>query len=227
MKRIYLVALLFAILTGIAVFNYSQYLQNSLQEEKGVAVVATKKIPPNTLITEDMIALKGLPQEAINSLAIKELSQAKGYITSVAIEADEQILTSRLNKKGNDSAGLAYTLPKGKRAITIEVDDITGVAGFIKKSNHVDVIAVFMMDEMINEKMQKVSKSVLLLQDTEVLEIDSADADKKSPGYKNITVAVTPEEAVKLFYAQTNGKITVVLRPVLEIDINNISPYAP
>jgi Flp pilus assembly protein CpaB len=84
-----------------------------------------------------------------------------------------------------------------------------------------------MMDEIVNEKTEKVAKSVLLLQNTEVLEINSAGSDKKNPGYSNITLAVTPEEALKLFYAQTNGKITVLLRPILETDVNNLEPYVP
>ena len=228
MKKIYLIALLSAVLTGIAVFNYAKYLQNSVQKDNGFVVVALKRIPENTLITEEMVELKKLPKEAINPLSLNNVALAKRKITNAAIEAGEQILTSRLNEKGgNSSGGLAFMIPDGKRAITIEVSDITGVAGFIKKTNHVDVIATQMMDSTANGKTEKASKSVLLLQDKEVLETNSSSSSKNSSGYTNITLAVTPEEAVKLFYAQTNGKLTVALRPVLDTTVNNAAPYAP
>lgn len=227
MKKIYLIALLFAVLTAIAVFNYAQYLQNSMQTPKGAVVSALIRIPENTLITEDMIELKKLPQEAINPLGAASTSLVAGRITNSAIEAGEQILTVRLNEKGKENGGLTYTIPKGHRAITVEVTNITGVAGYIKKTNHVDVIASLMMDSIINEKTEKVAKTTLLLQDREVLETGPASAEKGTVGYANITLAVTPEEAVRLFYAQTNGKLTVVLRPILEEEKNEIPPYTP
>ena len=230
MKRIYLIALLFAVLTGFAVYNYAGYLRDCARTEMASAVFAIKRIPENTLIAEDMIVLKKLPKESLNPLSTSNLALVIGKITNAAIEADEQILTSRLNEIGADKGGLAYKVPKGKRAMTMEVDEITGVAGYIKKTNHVDVIASLMMDQTKKDgTIEKVAKTVFLLQNTEVLAVSTAnsDSDADAVGYTNITLAVTPEEAVKLFYAQTNGKLTAVLRPVLETDVSNIAPYAP
>ncbi|MCX7614977.1 MAG: Flp pilus assembly protein CpaB [Clostridiales bacterium] len=228
MKKIYLIALLFAVLTGVAVFNYAEYLQASSRREMESAVVAINRIPENTLITEDMVELRKLPVESINPLATNKLPLVLGKISNSAIEANEQVLTSRLIKKGADEGGLAYKIPDGKRAITMAVDDISGVAGNIKKSNHIDVIASIMMDQVKKDgTIEKVAKTILLLQNIEVLSINGANSDTSKLGYSNITLAVTPEEAAKLFYAETSGKVTAVLRPILETDVKSMAPYAP
>lgn len=219
MKKIYLLAILFAILTGFAVFNFARSLQNAKQTDRGAVVVAVAKIPQNTLITQDMVALKKLSEESINPLAVHDLSQVVGRISNVAIEADEQVLSSKLNEQGTDKNGLAYSIPKGRRAVTIAVDDITGVAGNIQKSNRVDILAVVSID--------KISTSFLLLQNIEVLKTNAVLSDKQSAGYTNLTLSVTPEEAEKLFYAQVNGKLTVALRPILDTNLSNIGPYVP
>jgi pilus assembly protein CpaB len=227
LKRIYIIALLFAVITGIAVYSYAQRLERSAQAENGNVVVAVARIPENTQITEDMIIVKKLPAESINALAANSISLVKGRITNAAIEANEQVLTSRLNEMGAEKGGLAYMVPDGKRAMTIEVNDITGVADSIKKTNHVDIIASLMVDKTLVDKTEKVAKSMLLLQNVEVLATASSSTDEEAKGYTNITVAVSPEEAVKLFYAQVNGKLTAVLRPVLESDLSTVTPYAP
>lgn len=228
MKRIYLIALLFAVLTGIAVYNYAGYLQNSARAEMASAVFSVKRIPENTLITEDMIVLKKVPKESLNQLSANAIALVRGRITNAAVEADEQILTSRLNEIGADKGGLAYKVPKGKRAMTLEVNEITGVAGYIKKADHIDVIASLMLDQAKKDgSIEKISKTVLLLQNTEVLAVSTANSDAKEVGYTNITLAVTPEEAVTLFYAMTSGKITAVLRPILATDVSSIAPYTP
>jgi len=221
LKKIYLIALLFAILTGIAVYNYANFLQKSAQKDLVTVVTAVKRIPENTLVTAEMIELRNLPKEAVNPLAVDKLSVVEGRITNTLIEANEQVLSTRLNEKGVDKGGLTYTVPEGRRAITVEVNDISGVAGYIKKGNRVDIVAYIMFD--------KQSKTLMLLQNIEVLltSTASASADPKAVGYKNITLAVTPEEALQLFYAQTNGKLTVVLRPILETGIISGPPYAP
>lgn len=223
MKKIYLIALIFAILTGIAVYSFAVYVQNSAKKDLVSVVVATKSIPENTMITSNMIEVKKLPAEAVNALAVKINSEAEGRVTNTRIEANEQILSTRLSELGKESSGLGFNLPAGKRAITVEVNDISGVAGAIKKGNRVDVVVSILM----GTGNTKVAKTVLLLQNITVLATNSSTKDQKTTGYTNITLAVTPQEAIELFYAQTNGKLTVVLRPVLDTEIYSIFPYSP
>lgn len=223
MKKIYLIALIFAVITGIAVYSFASYIQNQANKDLVSVVVALKSIPENTLITVDMLELKKLPAEAVNTLAFKKGLDVQGKVTNTRIEANEQILTTNVNEVGKEGGGLNYTLPKGKRAITVEVNDITGVAGFIKKGNYIDVVASLMFD--IGNT--KTAKTILLLQNVMVLSTNTSLKDQKAGSYTNITLAVTPDEAVKLFYAQTNGKLTAILRPVLENEIYNVSSYIP
>lgn len=227
MKKIYLLALLFAVLTGAAVWGYARHLESSLQIPKGFVVAAAAKISANTLITPDMVKLIELPEEAVNPLAVRRLEAAVGRITNAGIEAGEPILSPRINERGKDAGGLAFAIPQGKRAIAVAVTETSGTGFYIRKSDRVDIIAMVMMDKLVEDKIERVEKSVLLLQDVEVLQAGPAVKADSNSGYTSITVAVTPEEAVKLFYVQTAGKLTAVLRPVLSEDTVSVAPYEP
>jgi pilus assembly protein CpaB len=231
LKKIYLLALIFAVLTGVAVFLFATNLQKSPEVETVDVLIAVRPIAERTLVTADMVEVRKFPVEAAHPLALNAKAAAVGKITRVAIEANEQILGSKLTDKGGELAGLSYNIPEGKRAISIEVNETSGVSGYLKAGDRVDIVAALMIDSGMSKAgaVTKVSKTVLLLQNIEVLVVNVALTDKetKPTAYKNITLAVTPQEALELFYAQINGRITVVLRPPLSTDAAELSPYAP
>ena len=103
------------------------------------------------------------------------------------------------------------TIPNDKRAVTITVDDVSGVAGFIAPGSYVDVLNV---DG--DGKDRRVSGS-LLLQNVLVLAVGSTDITsdkvKKNENVKTVTLALDPREAVELRVAQSEGRITLMLRP--------------
>ncbi len=229
MKKIYAFALIFAIIAGIAVFSFAKQVEKTSEENLTDVVVAVKSIPQRTLITADMLEVRKLPSTAVNPKAVTALSYAIGKVSNSSIEVDEQVLVSNVSEKSIDTGGLSYNIPAGKRAFSIEVDDKSGVAGYIKKGDHVDVVAALMIAKNNTATTTKESKTVLLLQNIEVLVTSTAtlNSDGKSKGYTIITLAVTPEEALKLFYAQVNGRFNVILRPNSETNLNNTQPYAP
>ncbi len=237
MKKIYLLALAFAVLTGVAVYFYAGQAAKKPQANLVAVVVAKQRIPERTQITQSMVEVKKLPAEAVNPLVLKKLSDVVGKIANVPIEANEQVLRTKLGETNISSGGLAYNIPEGKRAITIEVSEITGIAGYVKPGDHVDIVASYMVEVLItdgstsstNNKKETIAMSKLLVQNIQVLvtgTIPLGDpTTTKQVVYKNITIAVTPEESVELAHAQNYGKLTLVLRPDKETDTKDLQPY--
>lgn len=220
MKKIYIVAIIMAVLTGIAIYNYAHHLEKKAEGESVAVVVASAKIPKNTVIKSTMIEVKNISVDAANSLSFKNIKDAEGKITKIDIEANEQIFTTRVTEKGSAEEGLSYAIPDGKRAITIQVDAVTGAAGFLNKGSHVDVIATVLAPSPAGGS--GVPTSIMLLEDIEVIAtgiyVDEAGKGDKSAAaeYTSVSLAVTADEALKLNYAATEGKIRLVLRPALD-----------
>ena len=98
-------------------------------------------IPAETLITAEMVVLKDLPEESVHADAALKLENAVGSIAVEPIVSGEQVLTARLAKQGEAANSLSYELEKGYRAVSVAVNEVTGVSGFIEAGDHVDVVA--------------------------------------------------------------------------------------
>ena len=227
MKRIYLIAIIVAVITGIAVFNYATYLETKTKGETASVIVAVQKIPEYTVVTSSMVAVKTISIDAINSLAVTKLSDVEGKICNVAIEANEQVLRTRLKESGTDKSGIAYAIPEGKRAITIQVDLASGVAGSLTKGSRVDIAATV----LASTGAEKVATTMMVLENVEVMLTGTYTAEQpkddkvKSSDYTAVTLAVSPEEALKLSYFITEGKLRVLLRSNLDKSVTNTQPY--
>jgi len=110
------------------------------------------------------------------------------------------------------------------RAITIAVDQVTGVAGLIKPKDHVDVLATLVFTAQTPSGVKSMMETMTVLENITVLAIDSFTAEHASiperyrkssrGGYTSVTLSVTPEEAriVTLAQAQSQGMLTLTLR---------------
>lgn len=232
-KKIYIIALIAAIISGGLLFTFfSAYSKNggngkvALGQTEQV-VVAIKDIKANTMITADMVSLKDVAASAVHPNSTKNLQDIVGQITDRDIVVDEQILTNKIAKVGAEGAkgkSLSYQVPDGMRAITIATDAVIGVGGYIEVGDLVDVLAYIKAepkDEIdANGEKKKVDGSVTtpVVQAVEVAklgDITTQDAASASTAvYANITLFLEPEDCSKLFEAQeaSGGKLKVVLR---------------
>ena len=122
------------------------------------------------------------------------------------IVAGEPVLASKISGKGG-RATLSTVIDKGMRAVTVAVNDVKGVAGFIQVADRVDVL--FTLSDH--------SRTDVLLQNIKVLGIDQqADADDKKEKQqgvaKAVTLEVSPEDAQKLTLASSIGSLSLALR---------------
>lgn len=174
-------------------------------------VVAKRAILPRTLITPEMVELKNVPAGLVHPDAARALKDVIGVVTRSEIMSGEQVLGARLIKPGQ-ATGLAISIPADKRAVTVGVNEVKGVAGFVRPGDRVDILATFESDKPGQEK------TVTILQDVEVLAIAQEmekKGDDKARVTTSATIAVTPEQAEKLTLAEETGDLRLALRPVV------------
>ena len=135
------------------------------------------------------------------------------------IEANEPILKSKISGFGG-RATLSAVLKGGRRAVTIRVNDVTGVSGFLLPGDRVDILI-----SRGGGRRSGSRKTSLLLQDIRVLGVGQLASERsdKPVVVRTLTVEATPREAQKLVLAQQVGKLSMVLRPVTERTIVHIS----
>jgi pilus assembly protein CpaB len=143
MKKIKILALFLALITAGALFWFlSQNDAQAVEIPKSRVAVAACDIPENTVITADMVSFAAVPVELVLPQTYDNASDIIGKTARSELVAGEQIVTSRLVEVGSaDSGSLAYAVTPGMRAITIGVNDTTGLKCMIRPGDHVDIIA--------------------------------------------------------------------------------------
>jgi pilus assembly protein CpaB len=204
--------LLFAIvLGGLAAFLARSWLLSRTQvSSSATIVVAAKHLPFGTALTDDNIqeiswGADTLPTGAFSS---KQAVSKDGVRTTLAaVEQGEPILSAKVTAPGQ-RASLSTMIDKDKRAITIRVDDVRGVAGFILPGDRVDVV----MNRTESET--KKNYSDLLLQDVKVIAVDQISSEQKDHPTvaKAVTLEVTPQQAQKISLATDVGHLSLILR---------------
>ena len=128
---------LIAVLTCAVIFGLfaalmvSRYLSNVKAQSKTI-VAASVPIPMSSQITADQLTLVHLPPEATPDGAYDSIEKLVGRVTVVGIGAKEPLTELKLAPEGS-AAGLAAMITEGTRAMTVKVDDVVGVAGFVLK----------------------------------------------------------------------------------------------
>lgn len=198
---------------------------------KDVNIVTAKtSIPERTLIKEEMLSLKTVPSNRVPNGALMRTTDLVGRPTRVAISAGEVITTQKVFASILDM-GLSGRIPPECRAITVGISDVTGVAGFAQPGDYVDVMLVSSQVENNKVVSEMILQNVLLLAINKQVEnqssapVQSNSKDNKGQNQKAgnqpkvtgspamATMALVPEDALKLAAKAQLGQIYLVLRP--------------
>jgi pilus assembly protein CpaB len=221
----------FAVLFGLlAVFIAQQWLNSQAEmrmrnleaQKKPIAtqtiVVASKPLRFGNELGSMSLREIPWPEDAVPAGAfskISDLTSSGRRVVLTAIEANEPILASKITGSGQ-RATLSATLSDGMKAVTIRVNDVEGVAGFVLPGDRVDVVLTRQQDKTV-------AASDVVLQNVKVLAVDQvADerADKPSVA-KAVTLEVEVSAAQKLALAATVGTLSLALRKAGEATAQN------
>jgi pilus assembly protein CpaB len=173
-------------------------------------IVAAADISPGTAIFGPAVKAVTWPQAVIPPKSAASMREVEGRVVKVPIAQGNPILSSMLAPEGT-AAGLSGILDDGKRALTVKVDEVAGVAGFLHPGDHVDVL----MDMAMQGEGQSEHFSKTILNDISILttgQIWEQKGENKPVVVNTVTLELTPEQAEVLNLASNQGKIRMALR---------------
>ena len=187
-------------------------------------IVAVKDIPEGATIAAEQLGWMEIPEKFIQPYATKEPAQVVGKVARVAIAEKEQVLTNKVRSPDERPRGvnLSDITPEGKRAITIVTDAITGVGGFVRPGDKVDILWTLRVagPSKGNVKNPEELVTLTLFQDVLVLGVNNQLMGRRPGGApeegasrdSTVTLALSPNEAALVLFAREQGRGQLSLR---------------
>ncbi|KQQ87074.1 Flp pilus assembly protein CpaB [Massilia sp. Leaf139] len=209
-----LVVMAIAILFGLtAVILASRWLLLQPTTSAGHIVVAASDINLGQRLTPEMVKLAEWPADSMPKGAFSDPAKLAGRVLKSSVLAGEPVSEAKLAPAGT-LGGLSALITEGKRAITVRVNDVIGVAGFTLPGNYVDIIVSTEKDPAPDSNAREQSISKIVLERILVLAVaQEVNRDETKPRVVNaVTLEVTPEQAEKLDLARSVGTLSLALR---------------
>jgi len=213
------------LVTAFFLYTYLDSLQDAGAETvpHTDVVIAANTIPAHTRISAEMLEVRSMPADVAHPDSGQDVSLFIGGIARSEIVRGEQILTSRVHTE-DIRATLSYRIPENMRAVSIPVNEVTGVAGYITPGDKVDVLLTI-QDEEINDGE---STTYTLLQKVTVLaigELPREVEDDEARPVSTVTLEVDPEQAEVLAYANQHGSFHLALRSPADEEILTLDAF--
>ena len=210
-SRLLIIGLLALALGAFVSFSVYRTLQNkaaSGNEPTVNIVVSASDLQVGARVGDNDVRLQSFPASAVPPTAFRERSKVVGRGVVLPISRGEFVLPSKLAPE-NAGAGLPALIPPGMRAVSVRVNEVVSVAGFVTPGARVDVLLTG-APTGTNEPL-----TTTVLTDIEVVAVGqkldrSVTADAQNAPV--ITLLVSPDDAQKLTLAATQGKIQLALR---------------
>lgn len=161
------ISLAAGVFASFLVYSYSQEKQQEYDKKFGAmkrVVVAARDISDMETIDDTMLEIRSVPEDYVGPAFADSLDAVVGQVAAAPIKRGEQILSTKLLTPGPDT-GIALQVAPGKRAVTIPVDEVRGVAKLIRPGDRIDLVAALDVGKGINAR-REVS---YLMQDVPVL----------------------------------------------------------
>jgi pilus assembly protein CpaB len=201
-----------ALLAGVTAVGFASrwLLQTSSSALTPVAVV-TGDVSLGQPLNPGLLRTVNWPTGSIPPGAFKDTKALEGRVVRTGLERGEPVTESKLAPLGT-KGGLSAVIGEGRRAITVRVNDVVGVAGFALPGNYVDVIVNTQEPGSKGDSQQSISK--IVLEKILVLAVaQQVSRDDTQPKVVNaVTLEVTPDQAEKLDLARSVGSLSLVLR---------------
>jgi pilus assembly protein CpaB len=216
-------AIVFAVIAAGLVYRYLRKEDQAKAGKVQNIVVAAAEIPIGTKIADPMVKIAPWPSESVQpgSITDPKTLTGPGRVTVKTIAAGEPITEQKLvPPAGSAGAGfMTYIVPPGHRAVTVAVNEVAGVAGFLTPNNKVDVVLTTPIPGVPGENISKI-----VLQNVPILatgQIAQEQKEGKPIVVPTVTLDLIPDDAEKLVLAASKGSLQLLLR-----NFSDTSPVA-
>ncbi|MNQ06683.1 hypothetical protein D3C85_194440 [compost metagenome] len=213
MKNIKAIGLIFlALLFGLAA---AVYATGWISRQSGIAsnkvVVAAVDIDLGSRVNAQMLSTVDWPSGSVPNGSFSDIKALNDRVVKVGVLRGEALMEGKLAPVGTQG-GLSAVIASGKRAMTVRVNDVVGVAGFALPGNYVDVMVNAQQDKGRGEDALQISKTVL--EKVLVLAVaQEANRDDTKPKVVSaVTLELSLEDSEKLDLARSVGTLSLVLR---------------
>jgi pilus assembly protein CpaB len=217
-KRIW-IALVLAAVSGVAAgylaLNYFQrptLVPSSANASTTPVAVAARDLPIGSVLSREDLEMVEWPTGAVPQNYSRSAEEVVGRGLITPVSKGEPLLASKLAQK-EAGGGLPIVIPEGMRAVSVKVDEVIGVAGFVLPGTRVDVLVTLDSDESGGTGTRVILQNVTALAAGQTIQ---RDQEGKPQTVTVITLLVTPEDAEKLTLASTEGRIQLALRNMLD-----------
>jgi pilus assembly protein CpaB len=201
------------VIAAAAVIVASQWVSRQAALATRQVAVAAVDIDIGSRLTPQMVKVVPWPAGSVPDGAAAEAPPLVDRVVRTAIAKGEPVLEAKLAPVGT-TGGLSAIVAEGKRAMTVRVNDVVGVAGFALPGNYVDILVNTFEDGAGASTDKDRSVSKIVLEHILVLAVaQEAGRDETKPKVVNaVTLEVTPEQAELLDLARSVGTLSLVLR---------------
>jgi pilus assembly protein CpaB len=227
-NRLVAIGLLAVCLALIASFAlYRAFLRYAVSPNSAMTtttiVAAANDLPVGTKLEEKDLRLVKAPATDLPPGVFHSTSEVVGRGVILPITKNETILASQLASE-NGGAGLPSLIPDGMRAVSVKVNDVISVAGFVTAGTRVDVL---MTGQPTKDNDPTMATTTTVLENVQVLAANQKlqkNAEGEPQQATVITLMVNPEDAQKLTLAASEGKIQLALRNPLDTKNEAVPP---
>ena len=201
---VFYLALLIAFAATFGVYRIMEASRNANRVVTRAVVVANKDLPHGALLEGDAFRVEHWPEPIVPDSAFSDPTLISGRVTGMPVFTGEVFVPGRLAPEGT-APGLEAKIPSGKRAVSMNVDFVTGIAGHIQPGARVDLLLT------LNTGGAQ-SQSKLFMPNMKVLAMgEQVQRNERGEVIKThvATMEVTPAEGERLTMASTQGKIAL------------------
>jgi pilus assembly protein CpaB len=208
MMMVFAVVLAFA-----AVFVAARWINGQAAGATNKVAVAIVDIGLGSRISPEMVRMVDWPASAMPPGAITDAKLVETRVTRTSIQHGEPVMEGKLAPPGTQG-GLSAVVADGKRAMTVRVNDVVGVAGFALPGNFVDILVNTQEENAKRAMNRDASISKIVLERIMVLAVaQESSRDETKPKVVNaVTLELTPDQAERLDLARSVGTLSLVLR---------------
>jgi pilus assembly protein CpaB len=210
-----LLAVVLGALSAAMVYRYIRTQREEIDRARRAAggqtvdvIVANGIIPAGSRIEPNQVRSVPWPVNIKPEGAVSDMTALEGGIARTSIEKNEPVLEANVVKQGTGL--LPLIINEGMRGVSVKVDSVTGVSGFITPNSRVDVIAAGEADGTGDRE----RRSKVILQNVRVLATGKSieQQDEKPVEVPTVTLLVSPQEAEKLTLATYRDPVRLALR---------------